>query len=147
MERGHQSLLFKMVEHTTAKGLVPQWGGTCKVTIDGRVLSGMNALHLGAAFNQVEWLEFYLKRGLLTDLEARDDRQETPVHYAARFGHLSVLELLKNHGADINSISASGDTPLHLAVRGRHLDAVKALIELGAKHQTCSDGCLPIIYG
>ncbi|RSL96101.1 hypothetical protein CEP52_011687 [Fusarium oligoseptatum] len=146
MAGGHLSLLSKMAEHTTAKGLVPHWDHTCTVEIGDRDVSGINALHLAAAWGRVECLELYLDRGLLTDLEARDDRQETPVHYAARFGHVSVLELLKNHGADINSSSASGETPLHLAVRGQLLDAVKALIKLGAKQQPCSDGCLPIIY-
>ncbi|KAJ4203126.1 hypothetical protein NW759_015232 [Fusarium solani] len=140
MAGGHLSLLFKMAEYTTAKGLVPQWDRTCTVTIGDRDVSGINALHLAAASDRVECLELYLNRGLLTDLEARDDRQETPVHYAVRFGNVSVLERLKNHGADINSSSASGETPLHLAVRGQHLDAVKALIKLGAKHQACSGG-------
>ncbi|RSL46666.1 hypothetical protein CEP54_013734 [Fusarium duplospermum] len=135
-----------MAEHATAKGLVPQWDRTCTVKIGDRDVSGINALHIAAGLDRVECLELYLNRGLLTDLEARDDRQETPVHHAALFGHVSVLELLKNHGADINSRSASGETPLHLAVRGQHLDAVKDLIKLGAKHQACSDGCLPIIY-
>lgn len=144
--RGHLSLLSKMAEHITAKGLAPQWDRTCTVIIDGQNFSGINALHLAASFDRVECLEFYLNRGLLTDLEARDDRQETPMHYAACYGNVSVLELLKSHGADINSSSASGETPLHLAVRWRHLDAVKALIKLGAKHQPCSDGCPPIIY-
>ncbi|KAJ3467878.1 hypothetical protein MRS44_005442 [Fusarium solani] len=123
MAGGHLSLLFKMAEYTTAKGLVPQWDRTCTVTIGDRDVSGINALHLAAASDR-----------------ARDDRQETPVHYAVRFGNVSVLERLKNHGADINSSSASGETPLHLAVRGQHLDAVKALIKLGAKHQACSGG-------
>ncbi|RSL75369.1 hypothetical protein CEP51_010926 [Fusarium floridanum] len=146
MTGGHLPLLSKMAEHATAKGLVPQWDRTCTVIVGDRNVSGINALHLAALLDRVECLELYLNRGLLTDLEARDDRQETPVHLAARFGHVSVLELLKNHGADINSSSASGETPLHLAVRGQHLDAVKTLIKLGAKHEACSDGCLPIIY-
>jgi ankyrin repeat protein len=109
MAGGHLSLLFKMAEHTTAKGLVPQWDRICTVTIGDRDVSGINALHLAAASDRVECLELYLNRGLLPDLEARDDRQETPVHYAVRFGNVSVLELLKNHGADINSSSASGE--------------------------------------
>ncbi|RSM03513.1 hypothetical protein CDV31_010444 [Fusarium ambrosium] len=146
MAQGCLSLLLKMAEHTTAKGLVPQWDRTYTVPIGDRDVSGINYLHVAATLGRVECLEFYLSRGLLTDLEARDDQQETPVHHAARSGHVSVLELLKNHGADINSSSASGETPLHLAVREQHLDAVKALIKLGAKHQACSDGCLPIIY-
>ncbi|RSL54786.1 hypothetical protein CEP53_007326 [Fusarium sp. AF-6] len=88
------------------------------VATDDGVVSGINALHLAAAWDRVECLELYLDRGLLTDLEARDDRQETPVHHAARFGHVSVLELLESHGADINSSSASDSfsTALHAAL-------------------------------
>ena len=39
----------------------------------------------------------------------------TPLHYAAREGHLSVVEYLVNQKADINAKNYHGETPLGVA--------------------------------
>lgn len=50
------------------------------------------------------------------DLNARNYDGQTPVHLAAERGHLDILELLVNNGADINARDGkSGRTILHYA--------------------------------
>ena len=57
----------------------------------------------------------------------------TALHQAAGNGNLSMMNLLLEHGAPINSLNASGETPLHFAARFGQIATLKVLIENGAK--------------
>jgi ankyrin repeat protein len=58
----------------------------------------------------------------------------TPLHCAAQKGHVGIIKLLLNAGADINSKHCDFDaTPLHTAVWFNRSDSVKSLKEHGAK--------------
>ncbi|XP_029969829.1 myotrophin [Salarias fasciatus] len=56
-----------------------------------------------------------------------------PLHYAADFGQLEVLQFLIQMGADINATDSLGLTPLITACYEGHRDSVKLLLEKGAK--------------
>uniref|UniRef100_A0A8C5WD73 Fibronectin type III and ankyrin repeat domains 1 n=1 Tax=Leptobrachium leishanense TaxID=445787 RepID=A0A8C5WD73_9ANUR len=56
----------------------------------------------------------------------------TPLMVAAQKGHLRLVELLIDHGADINQEDGSGKNSLMLACFSGHLDVVQCLRERGA---------------
>ncbi|XP_061542098.1 ankyrin repeat and SOCS box protein 12b [Phycodurus eques] len=56
----------------------------------------------------------------------------TPLRTAAALGHLKCLELLLEHGAEVDSLDVKAQTPLFSAVSGKHLDCVVALLKAGA---------------
>jgi len=49
----------------------------------------------------------------------------TPLHAAALYGHLSILKLLIRKGANINQKNGDGMTPLYSAFQSGHLHIVK----------------------
>jgi uncharacterized protein len=73
-----------------------------------------------------------LKNGV--DCNRRDSVGWTALHCAASGGHLPVLELLVQAGADLDAQTTQGDfagtTPLMLAVE--HPTCVRALLRAGA---------------
>jgi ankyrin repeat protein len=46
-------------------------------------------------------------------------------------GPLSCIEMLLEHGADIDAQNADGETPLHIAVRINHRPAMAMLVSKG----------------
>ena len=60
-----------------------------------------------------------------------DENGETPIHVAAKEGHLDILELLLTKTNNVNDLKAQdneGKTPLHHAAENGHHEIVKILI-------------------
>ena len=56
----------------------------------------------------------------------------TPLHAAAFGGHVNVVGLLIDHGADVNATDCYGYSPLYFATRGEHEECVQILKRKGA---------------
>lgn len=63
----------------------------------------------------------------------------TPLHFAAKYGKLSLCKLLINYKADINQRDVYGRTALMLASKLGHTSIVKLLIQSGADSQLIDD--------
>lgn len=69
----------------------------------------------------------------LTDVHCLDRHQMAPLHYAAKFGHLSCVRLLLlDYKSPVDIQTYSGQTPLHLACEYQHPKIVKLLLQSGA---------------
>ena len=53
------------------------------------------------------------------DPNALDRRQRTPLHEAAKHGHVEAAAILVQHGGRADALDADLSTPLTLAMRGR----------------------------
>lgn len=53
-------------------------------------------------------------------LDALDSHGDTPLHIAARNGHLSLVELLMKHGADLTIHNAQAESPAQAALKANH---------------------------
>jgi len=56
----------------------------------------------------------------------------TPIHVAAKWGKIKMVNLLMSKGANIEAKTRDGLTPLHCAARSGHHEVVDILIEKGA---------------
>jgi ankyrin repeat protein len=81
-------------------------------------------------------------------VNARTNGGETPLHLAARLGHLEVAEVLVAHKADVNALDGSSKlTPLHRAARYGHVEVVALLLGNKADRSAKSwDGKIPLDF-
>ena len=54
----------------------------------------------------------------VSDTNPKDESGETPLHYAADFGHLRLFKFIMEHAIHKNPPNDYGDTPLHLTAFG-----------------------------
>ncbi|CAG9862038.1 unnamed protein product [Phyllotreta striolata] len=66
------------------------------------------------------------------DVNVKDANNLTPLHWACFYGQINSVQLLVEHGADINELGPEEETPLILAAAGGHHDIVRFLIAHGA---------------
>ncbi len=77
-------------------------------------------------------LDHSLSMSLLID--AYDSgRSPTPMHIAAKHGHIAIIEALHHAGFSLDNQSSHKMTPLHVAVTYKHEKVIVKLIELGAR--------------
>ena len=72
--------------------------------------------------------------GLGVDVNARDRSMWTPLHFAVRTKNSTVVKMLVDAGAEVDSVNDEGITPLHqcLLKQSCNLDVVEMLLAAGA---------------
>ena len=65
------------------------------------------------------------------EVNAKDERDSTPLLEAARYGHEDIARVLIAAGADVKAKDKDGKTALMLAVQGDHDEVVRLLKQAG----------------
>ena len=68
----------------------------------------------------------------LTGLSQRDRRGLTPLHHAARCGHIELIQVLIDLGADMHAANRHGHVPLSIAVEEGQIESTECLLANGA---------------
>eukprot|EP00794_Sanderia_malayensis_P003533 gene3533-4034_t len=89
------------------------------------------ALCLAAISGMPDFVRILLNHD--ADPKVGDGFSMTPLHSAAKAGHMNVVQVLLKHGVDINIRTVSTkQTPLHVAAANSSVDVVKLLVLEGA---------------
>ena len=90
-----------------------------------------NLLHLSSFYGKLDIVRFCVEeKGL--DVDSRDLHENTALHWAARKGHLQVVQDLLSSGADVNMKNKYGYTALHEVAHWGALQVIQHLLSSGA---------------
>jgi ankyrin repeat protein len=84
-----------------------------------------------ASIGELPGVRRLLDNGVPVDVIENGRFSDTPLQVAARHGHLEVVRLLLERGADVNHIDNDGFSPVTAAAAGPHWDVLKLLAESG----------------
>jgi len=92
-------------------------------------------LHLSCKAGNLYSTNFFAKRG--ANLNARDNFNFSPLHYAVKGGHFEIVKYLakekpKKANININITDSELKTPLHLAFQNSNLKAAECLLDCNA---------------
>lgn len=131
--------------HYFHQGCLRQWivrGGSCpvcqknfsledRINLWKKVVFSISSLTQGAATGNLNRVKKYLRQGLPINL--CDVVGFAPLHYAARYGYMDVVqELLRCPGVIVDINDICGNTPLYWAIYGGYKDITKMLLTAGA---------------
>ncbi|CAM2862814.1 ankyrin repeat domain-containing protein [Legionella worsleiensis] len=106
-----------------------------------------NALHIAAHFGQLEIARFILEIAPQLINVVTRTHFISPLYLAAENGHLELVNLFLQKGAEPNWVSRTGYTPLHIAARKGFLAIVNRLIDASANiNQIIPEGQLTPLY-
>ncbi|KAL4177450.1 hypothetical protein KRP22_002472 [Phytophthora ramorum] len=92
-------------------------------------------------FGRVERVRSLLDRNAVASIDVQEFRTRwSPLHFACRYGHSSLVELLVARGADVDLQDWLGNTPLHLAAGWGDLRCVTLVLEGGADVRRQNNG-------
>lgn len=97
---------------------------------DLRSRDGFTALHYAAGENRAAVVELLIAAQASVNA-ASDVHRLTPLHLAAKRGHLDMVRTLIGHGADLEAQTDDGWTPLHESIEASDW-IVEALLKAGA---------------
>jgi ankyrin repeat protein len=97
------------------------------VNIDTKDCNSFTALHHATEEGQVQIVQYLLENGANPNIKGRPP----PLITAAKLGYDSIVQLLVQHGANINAPDWLDITPLTAAITENKNDTVQLLVSLG----------------
>uniref|UniRef100_A0A914XT99 Uncharacterized protein n=1 Tax=Plectus sambesii TaxID=2011161 RepID=A0A914XT99_9BILA len=101
-----------------------------QATVDDTDADDCSLMHWAAINNRKNIVEYLFSKGAKVNVVG-GVLKSTPLHWAARQGHLRMVALLVNNGADQSICDVEGFAPLHVAVQFAHTPIVAYLIAKG----------------
>jgi ankyrin repeat protein len=90
-------------------------------------------LHVAARRGYGQVASVLLAQGFYIDEDCGPQYGKTPLFLAAEGGHIGMVRLLLDSGANINKLGTMGRTPLGCAAHGGYTDIAQLLLDAGAQ--------------
>lgn len=117
-----------------------------QLDVNIRDRENVTLLHWASINNRVDLVNYYIANGAFVDAIG-GDLQSTPLHWATRQGHVSMVVLLMQHRADPSLLDGDGFNCLHLASQYGHTSIVAYLVAKGQDiNATDLNGMTPLMW-
>ncbi len=144
---GDKFIVYVWIDGSTS---VPSRDSTTQVTSDARL--GADNIFAAIEARDIEGVQRLLNNApsLATKRARKSDgdwalKGTTPLHHAVEFFNREIMQLLIEHGANVNAAESGGWTPLHFAANEPQPDAIPILVSAGANLRARdSDGRTPL---
>ncbi|XP_055495797.1 ankyrin repeat and SOCS box protein 3 isoform X1 [Leucoraja erinacea] len=104
---------------------------------------GWYPIHEAASHTTLKCLRLLLHKASLTSgVELKTYEGETALHLAAKHGHLKIVQILLQAGANPNAVTNENVTPLFLAAEKGHIAIVRTLLKNEARINGAHSACL-----
>ena len=90
-------------------------------------------LHQAVINSHKDVVQYLLSACCFELINVMDSEGRSPIHIAAQFGHIDMIEMFSRKGLNVSICDNEGETPLHAAAYNGHLAAVRTLLRLGGK--------------
>ncbi|XP_058824027.1 uncharacterized protein LOC131684839 [Topomyia yanbarensis] len=104
---------------------------------------GKLPIHIAAECGSLKVIEFLICETTLQKYNLIDVTHKngwTPLHFAARAGHIEIVNALLTKGANVDATRNDSWTPLHFAVLNGHTEVVKTLLTRGVPIDVTTNG-------
>jgi cytohesin len=108
----------------------PAKGVELQQTVTPSTEKPTKSLTLAAVGGDIHQVQLCLGRG--ADINEKTISGDTALHYAIKYRHREVAELLIAKGADVNSRNRDRETPAHLAIKTDQREVLDLLVAKGA---------------
>ena len=106
----------------------------------------ITVLHWAAINNRHELVKYFLSAGAIVD-SIGGDLNSTPLQWAVRQGHQSMVSLLVNSGADPTIRDGEGSSAIHIAAQFSYWPIVAYLVAKGVDPDTFdTNGLTPLMW-
>lgn len=102
-------------------------------------------LYVAAIRNAVDIARCLIREGALKKNAQHHRLSRTPLHHAATHGHLPMVRLLLDAGANIDALDIHGSSALHCALDNDKVDVAEYLIARGANPHTQDEFGISVI--
>ncbi|KAJ3347958.1 hypothetical protein GGF32_006471, partial [Allomyces javanicus] len=115
-------------------------------TIAARDRDGWTPLQIAAKYADADRVRVVLRTGMADPNEMGPERWSA-LHIAAYDGHVEVVRVLVEHGADVRQVGREGMAPAHAAAQMARVDVLDVLVAHGADlMQTDAEGWTPLAW-
>lgn len=94
------------------------------------VSTGDSAMHIVVRGRDLTWMRFLGEHG--ANVNARNDKGETPLVVASNIGFVEGVEVLLGLGARVDEANSTGETPLIAAAHRKDAGMARVLLKAGA---------------
>jgi ankyrin repeat protein len=129
-EKGQRELAKMLLERFTSPTRRTALLNAVVLTeLEGQRPRHLASIHLASLKGHTDLVELFLDQGV--DVNWTNNKNDTPVLWAARGNHIDTVRLLISRGANLHLENDKGSTPLYWAVRYGFTDLVRLLVTEG----------------